>query len=105
MDTLKRGLPAMHPGEILRDIILPALAEAGTPRTEVAKLLQLSRQGLYDVLEGRKNVDAALALKLGKLCGNTPEHWLNIQRDWDLARAREKLGGALDLIPTLHAAE
>jgi antitoxin HigA-1 len=35
----KRGLPPMHPGELLREEILPALAR---PKTEIAKLLGVS---------------------------------------------------------------
>jgi antitoxin HigA-1 len=44
----KRGLPPMHPGELLREEILPALDR---PKTEIAKLLGVSRQTLYDVLQ------------------------------------------------------
>jgi hypothetical protein len=40
----KRGLPPMHPGELLREEILPALDR---PKTEIAKLLGVSRQTLY----------------------------------------------------------
>ncbi|HSI01456.1 MAG TPA: helix-turn-helix domain-containing protein [Reyranella sp.] len=38
----------MHPGELLRDEVLPRL---GRTKTEVAKLLGVSRQTLYDILE------------------------------------------------------
>jgi antitoxin HigA-1 len=43
----KRGLPPMHPGELLRTEILPALDR---PKTQI-KLLGVSRQMLYDILE------------------------------------------------------
>jgi hypothetical protein len=43
----KRGLPLMHPGELLREEILPALDR---PKTEIAKLLGASRQMLYDII-------------------------------------------------------
>src|SRR6266851_9096303 len=36
----KRGLPPMHPGELLREEILPALDR---PKTEIARLLGVSR--------------------------------------------------------------
>jgi len=39
----KRGLPPMHPGELLREEILPAL---GRPKTEITRLLGVSRQAL-----------------------------------------------------------
>ena len=66
---LKRGLPPMHPGELLREEILPALER---PKTEIAKLLGVSRQALYDVLSERQPVTPAMALRLGKLCSNGP---------------------------------
>jgi addiction module HigA family antidote len=63
----KRGLPPMHPGELLREEILSALDR---PKTEIAKLLGVSRQTLYDILEEKQPVTPVMALRLGKLCGN-----------------------------------
>jgi addiction module HigA family antidote len=91
-NTLLAGLGPTHPGEILREDILPALA---LTKTAFAKRLGVSRQTLYDILEGRQPVTPAMALRLGKLLGNTPEFWLNLQRDYDLRvigfRMREEL--------------
>lgn len=98
---LKRGLPPMHPGELLREEILPAL---GRPKTEIARLLGVSRQTLYDILEERQPVTPAMALRLGKLCGNGPELWLNLQKRYDLRRAEEELGNKIKAIPTLEVA-
>jgi antitoxin HigA-1 len=47
MDVIKRGLPAMHPGELLREDVIPA---SGKSKAEVARLLGISRQTLYDIL-------------------------------------------------------
>jgi addiction module HigA family antidote len=85
----KRGLPPMHPGELLREEILPALARS---KTEIAKLLGVSRQTLYDILEEKQPVRAAMALRLGKLCGNGPDLWLNLQKRYDLPRAEQDIG-------------
>ncbi len=73
----KRGLPPMHPGELLREEILPALDRS---KTEIAKLLGVSRQTLYDILAEKQPVTPAMALRLGKLCGNGPDLWLNLQK-------------------------
>ena len=81
--TIRRGLPAMHPGELLREDVLPAL---GRPRVEIARLLGMSRQALHAILIGRAAVTPIVALKLGKLCGNGPELWLNLQTRYDLER-------------------
>ncbi len=91
----------MHPGELLREEILPAL---GKPKTEIARLLGVSRQALYDILQERAPVTPRMALRLGKLCGNGPDLWLNLQRDCDLRRAEEELREALAAIPTLNEA-
>jgi antitoxin HigA-1 len=95
----KRGLPPMHPGELLRDEILPAL---GRPKTEIARLLGVSRQTLYDILEEKQPVTPAMALRLGKLCGNGPDLWLNLQKRYDLRCAEQKLGNKIKAIPTLE---
>src|SRR5882757_7649684 len=97
----ERVLPPMHPGELLREEILPALDR---PKTEIAKLLGVSRQTLYDILEERQPVTPSMALRLGKLCGNGPELWLNLQKRYDLHRARQELGEKIKTIPTLEVA-
>ena len=97
----KRGLPPMHPGELLREEILPALDR---PKTEIAKLLGVSRQTLYDILAGKQPVTPAMALRLGKLCGNGPDLWLNLQKRYDLQRAERELREKIKAIPTLEVA-
>ena len=79
----------MHPGELLREEILPALDR---PKTEIAGLLGVSRQTLYDVLNEKQPVTPGMALRLGKLCGNGPDLWLNLQKRYDLHLAQQELG-------------
>lgn len=99
---LKRGLRPIHPGEILREVVLPAL---GRPKTEIARLLGLSRQQLYDILDEKKAVTPNTALRIGKLCGNGPDIWLSLQQRYDLAALRKQLASELDAIPTLEAVD
>ena len=97
----KRGLPPMHPGQLLREEILPAL---NRPKTQIAKLLGVSRQTLYDLLEENQPVTPIMALRLGKLCGNGPDLWLNLQRRYGLQRDSQQLGARINAIPTLDVA-
>lgn len=97
--TIKRGLPAMHPGELLREDIIPAL---GRSKTEIASLLGISRQTLHDILSERQPVTVVMAVRLGKLVGNGPVFWLNLQRAYDLERAEREVD--VSNIPTLNAA-
>lgn len=91
----------MHPGELLREDILPAI---GKPKTEIAALLRVSRQTLYDILQEKQPVTPGMAPRLGKLCGNGPDLWLNLQRAYDLHVARTALADVMKKIPTLSAA-
>ena len=65
--------------------------------------LGVSRQTLYDLLEEKQPVTPMTVLRLGKLCGNGPDLWLNLQKRYDLLRAEHELGRAIDAIPTLGA--
>lgn len=100
-NRLLRGFKAMHPGEMLREDVLPAL---GKPKAEIARLLGVSRQTLYDILDEKQPVTPGMALRLGKLLGNGPELWINLQRAYDLAVAERELAGAIRKIPRLSAA-
>ena len=98
--TNKRGLPAMHPGELLREDVIPAL---GRPRAEIARLLGVSRQTLHAILAERSPVTPEMALRLGKLCGNGPELWLNLQVRHDLEKLGKSKRAEIAAIPTLAA--
>jgi addiction module HigA family antidote len=63
--------------KILREDVIPAL---GRSKAEIARLLGVSRQTLYDILEERQPVTPAMALRIGKLCGNGPDLWVDLQR-------------------------
>ncbi|HEX2727373.1 MAG TPA: HigA family addiction module antitoxin, partial [Beijerinckiaceae bacterium] len=71
-NPLLKGLSPTHPGEVLREDVIPALA---LPKTEIARRLGISRQTLYDILDEKQPVTAAMALRLGKFFGNGPEFW------------------------------
>ena len=79
----------VHPGEILRKDVLPALSMS---KTAVADALEISRQTLYDILNEKQPVTAEMAVRFGKLFGNGPNLWINLQRAYDLAIAQRAVG-------------
>jgi len=101
-NPMLRGLKPMHPGELLREVVLPAF---GRQKKEIAMLLGVSRQMLYEIVEERAPVTPAMALRLGKLCGNGADIWLNLQRTYDLATEEKRLSAELKKIPTLKPAD
>ena len=98
---LAKGLRPTHPGEILREDVLPAL---GVTKTRFAALLHVSRQTLYDILGEKQPVTPQMALRLGRLLGNGPEIWVRMQGAYDLAVAAQAMGPELEQIATLKAA-
>jgi len=98
--AITNGLPAMHPGELLREDVMPALRRT---RTEIARLLGVSRQTLHAILTERAPVTPEMALRLGKLCGNGPDLWLALQSRFDLERLSKTKRSEIDAIPTLVA--
>jgi antitoxin HigA-1 len=70
----KSGLPPVHPGEILKEDILPSV---GLSVTAAAKALGVSRQMLHDILAERKPLSAIMCLKLARLFGCQGEIFLS----------------------------
>jgi antitoxin HigA-1 len=90
-----------HPGELLREDAIPA---TGKTKTEIAALLGISRQHLYDILEERKPVSAAVAVRLGKLFGDGAAVWVSMQSAYDTWHAERELANEIKKIPTLKPA-
>ena len=89
-----------HPGALLSEVI-PA---TGKTKTEIAALLGISRQHLYDVMAQRKPVSAAVAVRLGKLFGDGAGVWVRMQGAYDTWHAERDLADAIRRIPRLKAA-
>src|ERR1700730_17444094 len=100
-NSLLKGLKPMHPGAMLREDVLPDL---GNTNTKIAGLLGISRQTLFDILGEKQPVTPAMALRFGKLLGNGPDLWIDLQRTYDLYVAEKQIGKALAKIPTITAA-
>lgn len=79
-----------HPGETLREDILPAL---GLSVTDAAEQLGVTRAALSRVLNGRAAISPMMALRieawLGVERGGRADLWLGLQTDYDLWHARK----------------
>ena len=80
-----------HPGETLREDILPAL---GLTVTEAAEQLGVARPSLSRVLNGHAAISPEMALRLEKWLGvengGRADLWLAEQASYDLWQARSK---------------
>ena len=79
-----------HPGETLREDVLPALS---LTVTEAATQLGVTRAALSRVLNGRAAISPMMALRiegwLGVENGGSADAWLAQQTAYDLWQARE----------------
>jgi addiction module HigA family antidote len=82
----RNGLPPVHPGEILREDILP---EVGLSVAAAARALGVSRQMLHEILAERRPLSAIMCLKVSRLLGSTPDFWMRLQAEYDLKRAAQ----------------
>lgn len=86
-----------HPGEILREDVLPDLRMS----VSAAAALGVSRQTLYRILNCEAAVTPEMAVRIGKFCGNGPNLWLALQSAYDLWHAKRKLAAEIERIPTV----
>ncbi len=95
--TERPSRPPTHPGQILREDVLPALKLSVS---EAARQLGVSRQTLHRIMAGTHSITPEMAVRLGKFCGNGPRLWLAMQQAYDLWHAERRLRDQLERIPT-----
>ena len=95
--------PPTHPGEVLRDDVLPAI---GISVSHAAREMHVSRQTLYRIMarQDPHAVTPEMALRLGKFCGNGPGLWLRMQHAYDLWHTTRRIKSELDRITVHNAA-
>jgi addiction module HigA family antidote len=80
-----------HPGETLKEDVLPAL---GLTVTQAAKQLGVTRTALSRVLNGRAGISPDMARRievwLGSDRGGRADLWLGLQMDYDLWVAEQR---------------
>ena len=72
-----------HPGRIVRQDCVEPL---GLTITEAAKALGVTRQALNNLVNGKAGISPEMAVRLSKAFGGSPEMWLRLQVNFDLAQ-------------------
>lgn len=102
----KSGLAPMHPGEFLRLTTLPALlAERNIPKGAFAERLGVSSVVLDKLVKGESGMTPSMALRLARVLNTTPQFWMNLQANYDLARAETAMGEQLKALRPLPPAK
>ena len=100
INTKTRKIQPTHPGEMLREDFMP---DYGLTTKRLAERLRVSRQTVNELLRERRAITPAMALRLSRLFGNTPEFWLNAQRAVDLWNVQTTYKNELERIQSLNA--
>ena len=97
---IKSGFPPIHPGEFLREI----LEERHLSQAHFARVIGVAPMRISHVLKGSRPVTAELALLFGRVFGQSPQYWLNLQSAYDLKLAEKTIAAQLKGVPELQAA-
>jgi addiction module HigA family antidote len=91
-EPIECAMRPIHPGEILRD----ELVELGLTARAFAKALGIPVNRVTQILRAERRCDAETALRLARYFGTTPEFWMDLQSDYELRRARQEVGSAIE---------
>jgi addiction module HigA family antidote len=94
----------IHPGRFLAD----ELDALGMSVPEVAEVLHVPANRVYQLLKGQRALTADTALRLSQWLGTSAEMWLNLQKLYELRLAEreagEKIKSTIVRRKTAHAA-
>jgi addiction module HigA family antidote len=97
--VIKSGLPAIHPGEFLKEI----LEDRGISQAQFARAIGMAPMRISHVVKGTRPVTAELALLFGRALGQSPQYWLNLQATYDLKIAERQIGARLRAVSELES--
>jgi len=85
--TIKQHNP-LHPGAFIKRVYFTPF---GIASNELARKLQVSTGLISRLINGKTDISPAMALKLSKVLGRSPESWLLMQDNYDLWQARQEI--------------
>jgi len=89
MSKKPRAQLLLHPGQMLAEHFM---AEHCLTAYRVGTDIGLRPPVIYELVAGKRSVTAALALRLGRYFGTTPQFWINLQSEYDLGLTESKIG-------------
>jgi len=75
-----------HPGKIVRQ---ECIAPLDLTITEAANRLGVTRQTLDKLVNGKAGISPEMSIRLSKAFGSSPEMWLGLQMEFDLAKTEK----------------
>jgi len=83
--------PVSHPGRLLKR----ELAARGLSANRLALDLGVPSGRITDILNGRRAITADTAVRLGRYFGNSPQFWLDLQGQYEIAVVERDKGAEI----------
>ena len=90
-----------HPGEMLLEEFLKPM---GLSQQDLARAIRVPYQRVNELINRRRGITPATALRLARFFGNSPGFWMNLQLRWDLYLAQAAEASVLRRIRPIRAA-
>jgi addiction module HigA family antidote len=85
MNIKKNFRIAAHPGEVLQML----LDEGEISQSQLARALKEKHSKINEICKRKRGISAEMAVKLGRALGQSPDLWMGLQDEWDLAQVDE----------------
>ncbi len=85
-----------HPGDILKR----ELVELGVSPSVFAHQISVPPNRISQIISGKRSITGDTALRFGHWFGCSPQFWMSLQSQYDLALAQERAGEAVRALPT-----
>ena len=95
MNNSARKMPAVHPGEIIKEEYLPAYSFT---QEQLAKMVGVTRPVMNNILNGRAGISSKTAVRLAAIFGTSARYWMNLQNMFDLDQAKHDQEEAVKLL-------
>lgn len=86
-------LPAVHPGEILLEEFLKPMSLS---QNKLAMAIRVPAPRINEIVHGKRSISADTALRLGKFFDMSPQFWMNLQTQYDLAVTQDDTSDKID---------
>jgi addiction module HigA family antidote len=90
---MKRDMPLVHPGEILREEFLKPM---NITQYRLAKCIGVPQRRIGEIVAGKRAVTADTALRFARFFGTDAQSWMNLQTHYDLLNVEQNIADRLD---------
>lgn len=93
--------PPIHPGEVLMQDFIEGF---GITQNKLAVSIGVPPRRINEIVHGKRAITADTALRLGRFFGVDPQFWLNLQSQYELELAQDRVADQIAAIMPLKVA-